>query len=314
MSDRVLITCPQMQAAYSEFAERLRDADCEVDLPPVVQALSAAELLPIIGAYDGVIAGDDQFTAAVLEQATRLRILSKWGVGTDGIDRLAADHLGIPVTNTPGVFDDEVADVCIGYLVLLARQLHVIDTGVRAGRWTKVEGTSLAGRTLGIVGLGAIGRAVARRGRAMRMRVVGCDPNEESRTLAVGDGVELLGFEEVLATSDYISLNCPLTPETRHLLNQETLRLMRPGSRIVNTGRGQLIDESALVEALTTGQLAGAALDVFEQEPTTADHPLARLPQVIMGSHNASNTREAVLRVSERAVQNLIEGLARSSR
>ena len=158
---RVLITCPQMQNSIDEFRDRFDDRGIEIELPEVVQQPSEDELIAIIGEFDGMIAGDDPLTARVLEHAARMRIISKWGVGTDGIDREAAQANGITVTNTPGVFGDDVADVTAGYLVMLARQLHRIDASVRDGRWFKPEGIRLSGRTLGIAGFGHIGQAVA---------------------------------------------------------------------------------------------------------------------------------------------------------
>ncbi|MCA1822705.1 MAG: phosphoglycerate dehydrogenase [Frankia sp.] len=310
MADRVLISCPQMQVSFPAFEEQFRALGIEADLPPVEQALSEAELLEIIDRYDGVIAGDDEFTARVLERATRLRILSKWGVGVDGIDREAAARAGIPVTNTPGTFDGEVADVCIGYLVLLARGLHRLDAGVRAGGWPKIEGTSLAGKRLVIVGLGGIGSALARRAAAMEMTVIGCDADEGARDRALASGVDVRDLRDALAIADFLSLNCPLTPQSRHLVNSESLALMPRGAYVINTARGGLVDEAALVAALTSGQVAGAALDVLEREPPAADNPLRRFDTVIFGTHNASNTAEAVQRVSERAVDNLLRGLA----
>ncbi|MFN2626143.1 MAG: phosphoglycerate dehydrogenase [Mycobacteriales bacterium] len=310
MADRVLISCPQMQVSFPAFEEQFRALGIEADLPPVEQALSEAKLLEIIDRYDGVIAGDDEFTARVLARATRLRILSKWGVGVDGIDREAAARAGIPVTNTPGTFDGEVADVCIGYLVLLARGLHRLDAGVRAGGWPKIEGTSLAGKRLVIVGLGGIGSALARRAAAMEMTVIGCDADEGARDRALASGVDVRDLRDALAIADFLSLNCPLTPQSRHLVNSESLALMPRGAYVINTARGGLVDEAALVAALTSGQVAGAALDVLEREPPAADNPLRRFDTVIFGTHNASNTAEAVQRVSERAVDNLLRGLA----
>jgi D-3-phosphoglycerate dehydrogenase len=312
VADRVLITCPQMRVSFPDFAARFEERGIEVDLPEVVQALSESELLEVIDRYDGVIAGDDQFSAPVLEKAAgRLRILSKWGVGVDGIDREAADRLGIPVTNTPGTFDGEVADVCVGYLVLLARQLHVLDAGIRDGGWPKVEGTSLGGKVLGVVGLGGIGFALCKRALAMEMRVLGVDADPAMRDRAAAAGVEVRELDDVLPEVDFLSLNCPLTPSTRHLLDADAFSRIKRGARIVNTGRGPLIDEAALVDALRSGQLAGAALDVFEVEPLPTDSPLRDLPHVVLGSHNGSNTAEGVARVSARAVDNLLAGLER---
>ena len=311
---RVLLTCPQMQANYAEHAERLSAAGLECDLPPVVQALSETELLAIIDRYDGMVAGDDQITEAVLEKgaAARLKVISKWGVGVDGIDLAAAKRLGVTVTNCPGAFDAEVADVCVGHLVLLARGLHIVDAKVREGTWHKVLGTSLNGATLGIVGLGGIGRALAKRAIAMEMTVLGSDPSPASRDAAAALGVHVVEVDELLRSVDYLSLNCPLTADNRHLLNRTSLSQVKPGLRIVNTGRGPLIDEEALVEALQDGRVAGASLDVFEVEPLPLDSPLRTLPNVILGSHNGSNTAEASARTSRTAVDNLLRELGRA--
>ena len=185
----------------------------------------------------------------------------------------------------------------------------MIDRDVRRGVWRKVEGTSLAGRTLGVIGLGSIGQAVARRGSAMGMRVIGHDVAAGQQRIATGLGVEVLDLEGLVRTSDVISLHCPLTAENRHLLDGRRLAATRHGVWIINTARGGLIDEAALVEALRSGQVGAAALDVFEVEPLPADSQLRDLPAVIFGAHNASNTGDAVRRVSEVAIDNLFSGL-----
>lgn len=309
MNERILISCLQLQRSLAEHRGRLDERGAELIVPPVTQELREPELLELIVGVDGMIAGDDHVTRVVLERADRLRVVSKWGVGTDAIDLAAAAELGIRVTNTPGMFGEEVADVVIGYLVLLARHLHQTDRAVRAGDWAKPEGVSIAGRTMGVVGLGHIGRAVAARAMAMRMRVVGFEIDAANRATAMEAGVEVVGLESLLAESDVISLNAPLTPETRHLLNPVTLGRLKPGVWIINTARGGLIDEAALAAALENGQVGAAALDVFEVEPLPIDSGLRRFAQVILGSHNASNTVEAGHRTSERAIDNLIRGL-----
>jgi phosphoglycerate dehydrogenase-like enzyme len=309
LNERILISCVQLQRSLDDHRGRLDERGAELIVPPVDQQLREPELLELIAGVDGMIAGDDHVTRAVLERADRLRIVSKWGVGTDAIDLAAAARLGIRVTNTPGMFGEEVADVVIGYLVLLARHLHRTDRAVRAGDWAKPEGVSIAGRTLGIVGLGHIGRAVAARAIAMRMRVLGVEIDAANCAAAAEVGVEVVNLESLLTESDVISLNTPLTPDTRHLLNSATLGRLRPGAWIINTARGSLIDEAALATALDSGQVGAAALDVFEIEPLPSDSRLRRFDQVILGSHNASNTVEAGHRTSERAIDNLIRGL-----
>ncbi|MGH3026273.1 MAG: NAD(P)-dependent oxidoreductase, partial [Gaiellaceae bacterium] len=218
-----------MQNCIEEFRDRFTELGIEIDLPPVVQALSEEELSAMIDGYDGIIAGDDPLTAKVLDKARRLRIISKWGVGTDGIDLDAAQTRRIVVTNTPGVFGDAVADVAAAYMVMLARQLHRIDASVRAGGWWKHEGTELRGKTLGVVGFGTIGRAVAQRGHGFGMSVIAHDSADVSMAAADAD-VELVDRDAVFRRADFLVLCCPLTTATRHLVNAETLAQMKLGS------------------------------------------------------------------------------------
>jgi D-3-phosphoglycerate dehydrogenase len=310
MSTRVLVTCPQLQRTIDEHRSTFAAAAIEVLLPPVVQQLSEAELIEHLRDADGIIVGDDPLTEAVLERATRLRTISKWGVGIDNVDVAAAARLGIRVTNTPGMFGNEVADVVIGYLIMLSRQLHRVDDRVRRGEWAKIEGVSLAGRTLGIIGLGAIGQAVGRRGIALGMTVIGSEVFEPNAVAAESLGVAVMPQKRLLRECDVLSLNCPLTVENRRMIDADALASMRRGAWIVNTARGPLVDEIALVEALRSGQIGAAALDVFEVEPLPADSPLRTFDNVILGAHNSSNTAEAVRRTSVQAIENLIQGLA----
>jgi len=278
----------------------------------VIQQPTEDELIATIADFEGMIAGDDPITARVLEHATRMRVISKWGVGTDGIDKEAARARGIEVTNTPAVFGDEVADVALGYLVMLARQLHRIDASVRAGGWFKHEGRSLDGKTLGVAGFGSVGQAVARRALAFGMDVVAYDVVDAARSAAADLRVGLVDRDELFRRSDALVLCCPLTPETHHMIEARTLALLPHGAYLVNVARGPLVDEPALVEALRSGQLRAAALDVFEEEPLPLDSPLREFEQCVFGSHNASNATEGVLRASARAVENLLAGLERA--
>ena len=307
--ERVLVSCPQLTRDLDVFRDRFESRGITLLAPAVVQQLREPELLGLVDDIDGMIAGDDELTRAVLERAPRLRVISKWGIGTDSIDLAAAAELGIRVTNTPGMFGDEVADVVIGYLVLLARRLHEADREVRAGRWTKPEGVSLRGRTIGVVGLGDIGSAVSRRAVAMGMRVLGTDVSEEAASRASAFGVEVTHLDSLIADADVLSLNCPLTDQNRHMLDDARLDAMKPGAWIINTARGGLIDERALASRLESGRIGAAAMDVFEVEPLPADSPLRQLPNVILGSHNSSNTAEASRRTSHRAIDNLLAGL-----
>jgi D-3-phosphoglycerate dehydrogenase len=299
-----------MQNELDTYRADLESRGIELVVPEIThQQLNEDELLEIMPSIDGVIAGDDHFTAAVLEASRRLRILSKWGVGTDAIDKDAAARLGIPVTNTPGMFGADVAEVALSYMLMLARGMHIVDRAVHAGTWLKLEGETLAGKTVGVVGLGSLGLGVCQRVKAFDMVVIGSDPWPPSQDNARALGVEVVDLDELFRRCDYLSLNAPLTPESRHLVNAKTLALMKPGAKVVNTGRGPLVDEAALIDALRSGHIAAAALDVFEVEPLPADSPLRTMDNVILGAHNGSNTREAVQRTSAKAVDNLLAHL-----
>jgi D-3-phosphoglycerate dehydrogenase len=307
---KIAVTCIQLIRDLDDHRGRLEQFGFEVTAPEIPgQHLEGDALVAAVAGCSGVIAGDDCFSADVLDRCPELRTISKWGSGVDGIDGRAAAARGITVTNTPGMFDDEVADVAMAYVTTLARGLHLIDRGVHAGAWPKPAGRSLRGATLGIIGLGGIGRALAARATVAGMKVLGSDPSAAAVHLAEAAGVDVRSLDEVLAASDFVSVNCPLNEGTFHLLDEAAFTRMRPGVYLVNTGRGAVIDTTALVAALESGRVAGAALDVLEAEPPPSGDPLLALPQVVLGSHNASNTIEASRRVHVQSIENLIRSL-----
>lgn len=307
---KVAVTCHQLIRDIEALRNRFDEADLELVVAKVPgQHLEGEELVEALEGCIGVIAGDDQFTEAVMTQLSELKVISKWGVGIDGIDRDAAKRLGITVRNTPGMFDDEVADISLAYVIMLHRELVQIDRRVRSGSWYKPAGTSSAGQTLGIIGLGGIGRALAKRATLLAMKVLGTDPSPESQRLALQSGAEVVELDTLLSKADIISINCPLNPSTRKMFNAETLGLCKNGVHIVNTGRGAVVDTDALYQALVSGKVKSAALDVLEEEPLNTNHPIANLDQVVFGSHNASNTLQASMRTHHRAFDNLLEEL-----
>ncbi len=309
---KVAVTCKHLQRDLGAVADLFERAGLDVVTPPVPgQILAGDALVEGLAGCVGVVAGDDQFDSDVLDRLPDLRVISKWGIGIDGIDLGAAAARGITVTNTPGAFDGEVADISLGYIIALARHLVAIHEGVRDGGWPKPPGRSLGGSTLGIVGLGGIGRALVSRARACEMDVVGVDPSPDSAAAAGALGAEVVDLPTLLGRADIVSVNAPLTPATHHLLDRRAFTLAQPGLLLVNTGRGPVVEEAALVEALDAGVVAGAALDVFEEEPLPATSRLRGRPNVIFGSHNASNTMEAGARVHRRAIANLVEALGR---
>ena len=312
---KIAVTCIQLIRDLEDVRNAIEAAGFEIRVPEIKgQYLEGDELAAALVGCVGVVAGDDRFTDSVLARLPELRVISKWGIGVDGIDREAAAARGIAVTNTPGAFDDEVADVAMAYTVMLLRGLHVIHDGVKRREWPKPAGHSAKGLRMGVVGLGGIGRALVRRAVVAGVDVVGSDPAPESRAAAEETGAMIVSIDELLSTSDVVSLHCPLTPETRHLLNADSLATMKMGSYVVNTGRGDLIDTAALAAELRSGRLAGAALDVLEEEPPSSSNPILAVNNVILGSHNASNTWEASARVHRRAIINLARVLGREIR
>jgi D-3-phosphoglycerate dehydrogenase / 2-oxoglutarate reductase len=305
----ILVTCRQMQVELPRHLERIKRLGYEVVAPELGgrQQFSAAELLEYSPHLMGMIAGDDQLNGEFFDGATQLKTVIRWGIGVDNVDQAAARQHGVTVRNTPGVFGYEVADSAFGYILNLARGYIVVDAAVRRGEWPKWEGVTLAGARLGIVGFGAIGREIARRGMSFDMDVVACDPFVTTAPA----GVSMVDLDKLLTTSRFIVLACPLTQETFHLIDADRLSLVRPDAYLVNVARGPVVLETDLIDALTSGRVAGAALDVFEIEPLPLDSELRELPNVVLGAHNGSNTREGVVRASNAAVDFLLEELAR---
>ena len=291
-----------MLGMLPELRPRLEARGLGVHAPEVEQTLPEAELLDLVPRFDGWIIGDDPANRRVLEAGRRGRLTAavKWGVGIDNVDFEAARELDLPVTNTPGMFGDEVADVAMSYLVGLARETFRIDRGVRAGGWPKPRGVSLAGKQVALVGFGDIGRSIARRLLAARMRVVAYDPRFDRQPGV--EAVRAATWPEGVEAADFMVLCCALTPENHHMVDDALLAQVKPGLRLVNVARGPLIDERALARALESGAVHSVALDVFESEPLPRDSALRRFERTVFGSHNGSNTAEAVLRTSLEAI------------
>lgn len=307
---RVLVSAPYLLPVVEEFRSRLEAAGVEIVCANVRERLCEAELLAVAGTFDGALCGDDEFTECVLRSASpRLKVISKWGTGIDSIDTRAAAKLGIRVYNTPGAFTDPVADTVLGYILCFARRLLSMDRDIRRGSWMKPDAVSLGECTLGVVGVGNIGQAVVRRARAFGMNVLGCDPAPVSESFLDETNLQLVALGALLAESDFVSLNCDLNSTSFHLIGRDELASMRPTAYLINTARGAIVDESALVEALGARRIAGAALDVFEREPLPADSPLRAFDNCLLAPHNANNSRAARTRVHESTIANLLRGL-----
>jgi len=310
MSLRVLVSAPYMVPGFARFHGLFDAAGIEVVLAPVTERLSEDELLRHAGEFDGVVCGDDQFTARVLEAfAPRLKVISKWGTGIDSIDKEAAARLGIKVCNTPGAFTEAVADTVMGLILAFSRRIPWLSREVKAGRWEKLLGRALHECTLGVVGVGLIGKAVLRRARPFGMTLLGNDIVEIDPAFIQEVGVRMTTLPDLLSQADFVSFNCDLNPTSVHLANRETLAYLRPGAILINTSRGPVVDEQALVEALQEGRLAGAGLDVFEDEPLPADSPLLRMDNVLLSPHNANSSPAAWEGVHRNTLRNLFLGL-----
>lgn len=253
--------------------------------------------------------------ADTLAKAPKLRVIGRAGVGVDNVDLSAATAAGVLVMNTPGGNAVSVAEHTLALMLALARMIPEANASTRAGKWEKKKflGNELRGKTLGIVGLGNIGQEVVRRARGFEMRIIASDPYVAPAT-AADLGVELLPFEDLVAQSDYISLHVALTPETKHMINAQSIARMKPGVRIINCARGELIDQDALLDALNSGKVAGAGLDVFSPEPLPEGHPLLSAPNLIATPHIAGSTEEAQeivgIRIVEQLVEYLLHGVA----
>jgi D-3-phosphoglycerate dehydrogenase / 2-oxoglutarate reductase len=279
-------------------------------VPDVDERLSEDEILAHAGAFDGTICGDDRYTRRVIEACSpRLRVISKWGTGIDSIDQTAAGDLGVMVGNTPNAFTVPVSESVIGYILAFARKLPWLDEEMKAGRWEKINGKTLSESTLGVIGVGNVGRAVLRRARAFGMTLLGNDIVEIAPDFLLENGVEMTDLEDLLKKADFVSLNCTLNPTSYHLINAESLELCRSETILINTARGPIVDQPALVEVLQRGDLGGAALDVFEDEPLPADSPLLSMRQVLLAPHNSNSSPRFWEYVHWNTIKNLLVGL-----
>ena len=304
---RVLVSCPPMLGMLAEFSDDFATRSMSVEAPQLLQVLSEQELMRRLPDCDGWIIGDDPASRAVLQVAAggRLRAAVKWGIGIDNVDVAAAQEFGVGFINTPHMFGEEVADYAMAYVTGLARELFVVDRGVRAGAWPKPAGMSLQGKTVGLIGYGSIGRATARRLAVAGLSIQVYDPGAAAAAAACDDGHAASAWPEGVEHCDFLVFTCALTTGNRHMFNADVLARCRAGVRLVNVARGPLVDSVALLDGLADGRIHSAALDVFETEPLASDHALRGYERVIFGSHNASNTAEAVRRTSRQAITEL---------
>jgi len=313
MKYTVLFTAPYMIPFVDRFKPVFDKYNIELIVPDVRERMEEEDLLKYAGQFDGAICGDDRYTARVIEAcAPRLKVISKWGTGIDSLDASACLSHSVKIGRTPNAFTTPVADTVLGYMLAFARRQPWMDAEMKRGKWEKIPGKTLSECTLGVIGVGNIGKAVTRRARAFGMKVYGNDIVDIDHVFITETGIEMTALHFLLSNSDFVSINCDLNPTSRHLMNADTFALMKPTAVLINAARGPIVEEQALIEALQSKRLAGAALDVFEVEPLPLDSPLMKMDNVMLAPHNSNSSPAAWERVHWNTIKNLVKGLGMS--
>ena len=306
----VLFSAPYMIPFVDRFRPILDKFGLELIIAEVEERLEEIDLLKLAGRYDGVICGDDRYSRKVIEASLpRLKVISKWGTGIDSIDLQACEEYGVMLGNTPNAFTEPVADSVFGYILAFARQHPWMDQAMKEGIWEKIPGRALNECTLGVIGIGNIGSAVIKRAQPFGLRILGTDIREIDPDFIQSNQVEMVTLKDLLSQSDFVSVHCNLNPTSHHLIDQNAFSLMKSRAILINTARGPIVDEKALLHALKNGDIAGTALDVFEFEPLPEDSPLRDYSRVLLAPHNSNSSPEAWEKVHWNTIRNLLEGL-----
>ena len=303
MSKTILVTGPDLDPGAARLVAE--HGYQTVHTPPYTDSTVISAYLKETGA-EGVVSRMGRLDAAIMDAAPRLKVISKHGVGVDNIDIQAAAERGIPVLVATGANAVSVAEHVIALLLATVKRVLPLDAGLRAGRWEKpgYSGSEIAGSTMGLMGMGAIAQA-----KGLMLRLVGFDPYAPDSAFEALGVQRCTSFDDLLDQANILSLHCPLTDQTRSILNADALARMPAGSYVINTARGGLIDEAALVAAIQSGHIAGAGLDAFAVEPPAADHPFFNVPEIVMTPHIGGVTREAGARVGVDAVRGIFQVL-----
>ena len=303
MSYKVLVATRSFGSTSSKPWDVLNQANCEIVKADMTQKMTEEYLIELLQGVDGAIIGVVPMTANVLEHAPRLKVVSMHGVGVDHIDLTVAAQKGVVIANCQGANDQSVADLTIGLMISVARDIPILDKAVRGGGWGAHAGSELWKKTLGLIGLGRIGQGVARRALGFDMQVLAYDPYIQAENL--DQDISLVSLNEVLRNADFVSLHATLSEETRRMIGSPQLQAMRSSAYLINTSRGALVDERALYAALVKKQIAGAALDVYDVEPPI-DNPLLQLENVVVTPHIGAHTQESIERVGVMAAENVL--------
>jgi len=307
VSNKILIATRSFGSTSPRPFEVLAEAGFETVRADMSLEMDEDRLIHLLEGVSGAIVGVVPMTARVMENAPDLKVVSMHGVGVDHIDLDAASRQGIVIANCPGANDQAVAELTIGLMIAVARNLSNVDHQLRQGSWGRYQGSELWNKTLGLVGFGRIGRGVAKRARGFDMQVLVYDPYITAEQIEM-DHIELTQLENVITMADFLSLHSPLTPETKHIIGKAELRQMKKSAYLINTARGGLVDEEALYTALIEKHIAGAALDVFADEPPT-NSPLLKLDNLVVTPHIGAHTNEAIERMGVMAAQNVVRVL-----
>ncbi len=301
---RVLVTPTTFGLYDKRLRKELEAAVGEVIYNDRGRPLASSELQELLPGCDGFIAGLDRVDSTALESADRLKVIARYGVGVDNVDLETAARKKITVTNTPHANAVSVAELTIALLLSLARSIPEAAESVREGKWPRLQGKVLEGKVIGLIGFGCVGKAVAQRLEPWQLTLMACDPFG-NKAVAQSLDVRLVELEELIREADFVSLHAPLLAETRRMVNVDFLSRMKRGACLINTARGELVDQGALLTALDSGQLGGAALDVYEHEPPAADSPLRRHPRLIATPHCGAHTDGAADGMGRQSLQRL---------
>jgi D-3-phosphoglycerate dehydrogenase len=306
---KVLITAPYMIREKKKVEDLFKGKNVKLDWAEVKERLEEPEMLRIIEKYNGIICGDDRITKKVIEKAINLEVIVKWGTGIDSIDKEEAERQGIRVFRTPDAFSEPVGDTTVGVILAFARSVFASDRLMKRGGWDKPQGYCLSEKTIGIIGLGSTGTAVAKRLSIFGSIILANDIVEKDPEIISRYGIKMVSKDEIYEKADFICIHCDLNKTSFHLLNEEAFKKMKKKPYIINMARGPIIDEAALINALESGKIAGAGLDVFEDEPLSKGSPLRKMDNVILSSHNANSSPYYWHKVHENSVRMLLEGL-----
>jgi len=308
---RALVTAPPILPKIFNYKNLFDKKSVEIVVPPyeVVECLYENELVELLKNIDGILCGDDKITENVLKQTKRLKVISKWGTGIDSIDKDAAERLGIKVLRVKDVFSEPVSDTVLAYILLFSRKIIEKNQIVINNKWEKTESHTLKEKSLGIIGVGHIGKVVAQKALALGMKVYGNDIRKISRDYVKNTDIEMVNLNELLTNSDFVTFHCDLNNSSFHLIGEKELKIMKPESVLINTSRGEVIDQSALEDALQNNEISGAALDVFEVEPLPEESILRKMNNVFLSPHNSNGSPQVFNKVDDLSIKNLFLGL-----